>query len=278
MAPEYPAPLRLVRRRDAARLHWFGDDEATSRHAETLRRQYEWTAQEYQKAALGLYENLAGANGQPADLFLANRNVQLFVAYTVLWDAFEHVYTAYSHTAFALGPDEEAPVLTEDDRIAAVLARDVIPDEELENAPPLRHGETVASALDKLLSRASRDIVDLYGEIQPGTLTDLTAFLDGTVALAPDNTPVTPTAAWTIRALDEHGRPLDLETASLADEYRCAIRFHCRQIRMNLSFVGQSEASIDDALLLIRAFGLLEYVLGILLSPARRDRIFSLEQ
>lgn len=285
-SPEPIAAPRLVRVRTAARRHWLGL-EGTAEQAEgaaKIRAQYYATSQEFHRAALRLYRALSGPEKSataPAASLIGNPNVQLYLAYSLLWDAFRQVYTAAAHTAFALGEAERAPEEDEASRAARVLGAPYLRDEDYAGIGLLLNGEMAPGAIDRLLSRSSRELHEIYGVQEFGTLTNLSAFLDGLLAENGEE-PTTPqpenatAAAWVVRALDDAGAALDLDQAQLPQKYRSAILNQCRQIRLNLNFVGKSDDSLDDALLMLRAFSLLEPVVQLLLRPEQKSAIFAL--
>jgi hypothetical protein len=81
---------------------------------------------------------------------------------------------------------------------------------------------------------------------------------------------------WVIRPLDDVGKLIDADSPFSASKYRSVIKWDCYQIRRNLNFLGKSEGSIDDAILIIRAFCLVAPVVTLLLHESRRSIIFAL--
>src|SRR5262249_21223232 len=103
---------RQERVRAFAEKHWLGVGATPEQKIaiDEIRRQYLITAQEYDRAANTLYDAL-GMDPQKlaarkVRYMLGNRNVQLFLAYSILWEAFNHIYTAAACSDFARnGPD-----------------------------------------------------------------------------------------------------------------------------------------------------------------------------
>jgi len=279
-----PAHERLTRVRSAARRHWLGLD-ASPEHVEAsakIRRQYYATSVEFHKASLRLISALTSqTDAGPKTSIFGNRNVQLYAAYSLLWDAFVQIATAASHTTFALGDADRLPPEDEVARIARVLHPPFLTDKDFDSVTLLHNGEMARGAVDRLLTRESRELQEIYDIHDPGTLTDLTAFLEGlvsvTVTQGPDGSQERfEEPAWVVRTYGPDGRPLDLENASAADKYRYAVLYQCRQIRLNLNFIGKSEDSLDDALLMLRSFSLVEPLVGLMLNDAHRTAIFAL--
>lgn len=283
-------PTRQVKERvkAIAQKHWLArgaNAEQTAILAE-IRRQYFVTANEYYKSALYIYDSLGVqkeklvANKPPFSL--ANRNVQLFIAYSILWEAFDHIYTAASYTDFARYGNSRAPVEDERSKIERVLSAPILTDVDYAKITHLKNGESPNSALNRMVNRSSRELKEIYGIGYDQTLTDMDAFLQGVVEITEvqnancDWQSISQADTWVVKALDEYGRPFDPDSSFSAEKYRSVIRWHCFQIRNNLNFVGKSDGSVDDAILIIRAFCLVEPLVGLLLHDSRKDLIFAL--
>jgi hypothetical protein len=274
--------------RTTAQKHWLGaganPEQLTT--IEEIRRQYLGTAREYYKSACHLYDNLhvqkKNVVAHKAPFPLENRNVQLFLAYSILWEAFNHIYTAASYTHFALHGAERDELEDERAKIDRVLRPPILTDADLATIKVLKNGETVNSAINRMINRSSRELKELYGVAYDQTLTDMNAFLQGVVEVeetrSPEGNwlPQSQAQSWVVKALDSSGRPIDPESEWSAEKYRSVIKWHCYQIRNNLNFVGKTEGSIDDAILIIRAFCLVEPVVALLLQESRRAIIFAL--
>src|ERR687885_2126590 len=113
--------------RASAQKHWLGAGANPEQLAtiEEIRRQYLGTAREYYKSACHLYDNLhvqkKNLVAHKAPFPLDNRNVQLFLAYSILWEAFNHIYTAASYTHFAFHGPERDELEDERTKIERVL-------------------------------------------------------------------------------------------------------------------------------------------------------------
>lgn len=274
--------------RTTARKHWLAEGATPEQKSiiDEVRRQYFVTAGEYYKSALYIYDSLGVQNqkvaAHKAPFSLANRNVQLFIAYSILWEAFDHIFTAAAYTAFAQnGPEYDA---LEDTRhkISRVLLPPVLTDEDFSKINHLKNGEPINTALSRMVNRNSRELKELYGVGYDQTLTDMDAFLQGVIELKQVATPDAQwhtqgqTEAWVVKALDSAGRPIDPDLPFSAEKYRSVIKWHCLQIRNNLNFVGKSDGSIDDAILIIRAFCLVEPIVALLLKDDKKSTIFAL--
>ena len=107
---------RKERVRAFAEKHWLGVGLAPEQRTaiDEIRRQYLVTAREYFHAASTLYDTLGvqpeKLSARKAPFSLGNRNVQLFLAYSILWEAFDHIYTAAAYTDFARNGPERAPL------------------------------------------------------------------------------------------------------------------------------------------------------------------------
>jgi hypothetical protein len=279
---------RRERVRAFAEKHWLGVgiDAAERPAINEIRRQYMLTAQEYYQAALGLYDTLGVQReklaAHKAPFALGNRNVQLFLAYSILWEAFDHIYTAAAFTDFARNGPERAPLEDERSKIARVLAPAILADSELRAIPVLRNGETANAAINRMIGRSSRELRALYGLTYESSLTDMNTFLQGVIEVTETQNddrswqPHSEVESWIVRPLDEAGNPLDPTTPFNATKYRSVIVWDCYQIRTNLNFLGKSDGSIDDAILIIRAFCLVEPVIRLLLHESRHGAIFAL--
>jgi len=286
--PEPAQRRRKERVRAFAERHWLGAGLAAEQRAaiDEIRRQYALTAREYFQAASTLYDRLgidpARLSARKAAFSLGNRNVQLFLAYSILWEAFDHIYTAAAYTDFARGGPARAPLEDERSKIARVLSPPLLTDGDLREIAALKNGETTNAAISRLIGRSSREMKEIYGVTSDGSLTDMDAFLQGVVEVT--ETRAGPAAwhaaaeaeSWLIRPLDDAGKPIDADSPFSASKYRSAITWDCYQIRRNLNFLGKSEGSIDDAILIIRAFSLVWPVVNLLLHDSRKAAIFAL--
>ncbi len=286
------APVRSRTHRERVRAttqkHWLGLGANAEQQAtiEEIRRQYLGTATEYHKSACHLYDSLGvqkkNVVAHKSPFPLANRNVQLFLAYSILWEAFDHIYTAASYTHFARHGAERDDLEDERAKIERVLTPPILTDDDLSSIKVLKNGETVNSAINRMINRSSRELKEIYGVAYDQTLTDMDAFLQGVVEVeemrGPEGSwkPRSETQSWVVQALDHAGNPIDPESDWSAEKYRSVITWHCYQIRCNLNFVGKTEGSIDDAILIIRAFCLVEPVVALLLQERRREAIFAL--
>lgn len=279
---------RTVRIQATAQKHWLGVGATAEQQAAIveIRQQYFVTAREYFKTARALYESLDVQNrrvlAHKAPFALANRNVQLFLSYAMLWEAFNHVYTAASYTAFAEHGPAQDDLEDERTKIERVLRPPFLADQDLTGITALKNGETPNSAINRMVNRSSRELKELYGVSYDHTLTDMAAFLQGVVAVTetpqPDGSWHTagPVETWTVQALDSAGKPIDPDSPLSAEKYRSVIIWHCYQIRNNLNFIGKSDGSIDDAILIIRAFSLVEPIVELLVQESRKAAIFAL--
>lgn len=277
-----------VRIQAMAQKHWLGVGASGEQKAtvDEIRRQYFVTASEYLKTARALYDSLDVQNrrvaARKAPFTLANRNVQLFLAYTMLWESFNHLYTAASYTHFAKHGPSVAPLEDERTKIARVLGPSILDDGEWAHIMVLKNGETPNSAMNHMLNRSSRELQEIYGVAYDHTLTDMNAFLQGVVEItetqqADGNWQSDgPVETWAVQARNSAGQPIDPDSPFSAEKYRSVITWHCYQIRNNLNFIGKSEGSIDDAILIIRAFCLVEPVVSLLLHESRKPAIFAL--
>lgn len=286
-APEAGASRADAERvRALCRKHWLGTDEpADHQAAATLVRQgYFTTASEYYKAATRIYDLLTSPNrpaaSQPQAFTQVNRNLQLLLAYATLWEAFRHLYHAASHTHFARYGAEREPLEAERTKMDRVLRPPILPDAEVAKIVLLRNGETPGGAILRLCSRHSREMEKIAGETHDQTITDMDAFLQGVAPASPSASDAQSSErlweAWVVRALDDAGRPIDPDSPLDAEKYRSAIKWLCYQIHQNITFVGKSDDPIDDAILVIRSFCLLDPIVGILLQESRKDLIFAL--
>jgi hypothetical protein len=284
-------PTRRTRKervRAFAEKHWLGVGVAPEHHAaiDEIRRQYLLTAREYLQAASTLYDTLGvqpqKLSARKAPFSLGNRNVQLFLAYSILWEAFDHIYTAAAYTDFARNGPARAPLEDQRTKIARVLSPPLLDDRDLREISVLRNGETANAAINRMIGRSSRELREIYGITSAYSLTDMDAFLQGVVEVTEtqsDQVVWRPTAeaeSWVIQPLDDSGTLLDPESPFSAAKYRGVIKWDCYQIRQNLNFLGKSEGSIDDAILIIRAFCLVAPVVALLLHDSRRAAIFAL--
>ena len=274
--------------RATARKHWLAEGATADQRViiDEVRRQYFVTASEYYKAALYIYDSLGVQNQKvglhKAPFSLANRNVQLFIAYSILWEAFDHIYTAAAYTAFAQTGSERAPLEEERYKISRVLDPPILTEEDFAHIGHLKNGESVNTALNRMVNRNSRELKELYGVGYDQTLTDMDAFLQGVVEVTQVETPDhqwqarSQDEAWVVKALDTTNQPIDPTQPLSAEKYRSVIKWHCWQIRNNLNFVGKSDGSIDDAILIIRAFCLVEPIVALLLKDDKMSAIFAL--
>jgi hypothetical protein len=279
--------VRYERVRALAAKHWLGVGMTPEQQAAAaeIRGQYMLTALEYLKAARALYETIGvqpeKVSAHKAPFILGNRNVQLFLAYSILWEAFSHICTAAAYTAFARSGPERAPLDDERARIAHVLRAPLLDDQDLHEMKILRNGETPNTAIKRMITRSSRELREIYGITAEYSLTNMSAFLQGVVEVTEQQNgstwqPHAETESWVVHPLDDEGQIIDPDSPFSARKYRSVITWECYQIRTNLNFLGTSDGSIDDALLIIRAFCLLEPLVQMLLNESRRDLIFAL--
>jgi hypothetical protein len=274
--------------RATAQKHWLGlaaKGEQKNILSE-IRRQYYVTATEYYKSALYIYDSLGVQNqklvAHKQPFALANRNVQLFIAYSILWEAFDHIYTAAAYTAFAQNGPERADLEEARSKITRILSAPYLTDADLAKVAHLKNGESVNIALNRMVNRSSRELKEIYGVNYDQTLTDMDAFLQGVVEITESQAPdcswqvQSQADTWIVKALDSHAQPIDPDSDFSAEKYRSVIKWHCYQIRNNLNFVGKSDGSVDDAILIIRAFCLLEPLIGLLLQDNKKSLIFSI--
>ncbi len=264
--------IRLERVRSVARRHWLGEggDEAAQAASSEIRSQYQRTAEEYRRAAISLYDALRETGRR---FSAVSRNAQLFLSYLTLWEAFEHIYTAAAFTHFCNGDDERAAPENERAQIFRVLSPPYLLNRDFHGFGLLRNGETPDGALTRFLSRSSREMQDIYGDASSHTLTDTGAFLSGLVEMDGTQTEL---AAWTVRALDDAGQLLEADAPFSAEKYRGVLTWHAFQIRHNINFIGNSSGGIDDAILIIRSFCLLEPIVAALLNDSKKTAIFAL--
>jgi len=279
---------RKERVRAFAERHWLGVGVADAQRAaiDEIRRQYFLTAREYFHAASTLYDTLGvqveKLSARKAPFSLSNRNVQLFLAYSILWESFNHIYTAASYTDFARNGPERAPLEDERTRIVRVLSPPLLHDNDLRDIRVLKNGETANAAIKRMIGRSSRELKEIYGVTSEYSLTDMDAFLQGVVEVietqdqATSWQPEAEVESWVVRPLDDTGKLIDADSPFSASKYRSVIKWDCYQIRRNLNFLGKSEGSIDDAILIIRAFCLVAPVVQLLLHESRRAAIFAL--
>src|SRR6478672_5453897 len=146
---------RKERVRAFAEKHWLGIglDEQQQAAIDEIRRQYALTAREYFHAASTLYDTLGIApeklSARQAPFALGNRNVQLFLAYSILWEAFDHIYTAAAYTDFARNGPERAPLEDKRTQIARVLTPPVLEDRDLREIHALKNGEIANTAINR---------------------------------------------------------------------------------------------------------------------------------
>ena len=284
-----PAQRRRKERvRAFAEKHWLGIGLADPQRAtiNEIRRQYALTAREYFQAASTLYDNLGIApeklSARKAPFSLGNRNVQLFLAYSILWEAFDHIYTAAAYTDFARNGPERAPLEDKRTQIARVLTPPLLEDRELRAIQALKNGEIANTAINRMIGRSSRELKEIYGVTSEYSLTNMDTFLQGVVEVtetldeATTWQPAAEVESWVIRPLDDSGTLIDPDSPFSAAKYRSVIKWDCYQIRQNLNFLGKSEGSIDDAILIIRAFCLVAPVVTLLLHESRQSMIFAL--
>ncbi len=279
---------RKERVRAFAEKHWLGIGLADEQRAaiDEIRRQYALTAREYFHAASTLYDTLGIApeklSARKAPFSLGNRNVQLFLAYSILWEAFDHIYTAAAYTDFARNGPERAPLEDERAKIARVLSPPLLEDHDLQNIAVLKNGEPANAATNRMIGRSSRELKEIYGVTSEYSLTDMDAFLQGVVEVTETQKstttwhPAAEVESWVIRPLDDAGTLINAASPFSVSKYRSVIKWDCYQIRRNLNFLGKSEGSIDDAILIIRAFCLVTPVVTLLLHESRRSSIFAL--
>jgi hypothetical protein len=284
----------VERLRALARKHWLGLEASPERKAEAdrVRSGYFTTAMEYYRAALRQYESLtlpARPAAAPSSVLPpSSRQVLLFLAYSTLWEAFRYLYNAAAYTDFARNGREQEPFPTERAKIDHVLREPVLPAAEVEKIVLLRNGEAAHGAIQRMCSRHSRELEKIAGETDAPTMTDMDAFLQG-AARVPTAEAATdaeearqqeqterPDAVWGVRALDDDGLPIDADGPLTAAKYRSVLKWLCYQIRLNINFTGKSDDSLDDAILIIHAFCLLEPIVGLLLQDSRKDTIFAL--
>ncbi|HNP70927.1 MAG TPA: hypothetical protein PKK15_07465 [Kouleothrix sp.] len=288
---QYASPVerrRKERVRAFAERHWLGLGVAADQQAaiEEIRRQYLITAREYFHAASTLYDTLSvqpeKLAARKAPFAMGNRTVQLFLAYSILWEAFNHIYTAAAYTDFARNGPARAPLEDERAKIARVLSPPLLEDANLREIKVLKNGETPNAAINRMIERSSRELREIYGITAEYSLTDMEAFLQGVVEVtetSADATTWEPTReaeSWIVKPLDDAGNLIDPELPFSASKYRSVIKWDCYQIRQNLNFLGKSEGSIDDTILIIRAFSLLAPVVSLLLHESRRAALFAL--
>lgn len=274
--------------RSIAQKHWLGlgANPEQKKTVDEIRRQYFNTATEYYKSALYIYDSLGVQNlnlsGRKVPFSLTNRNVQLFIAYSILWEAFNHIYTAASYTAFAHSSTEYSDLEDERQKIKRVLSAPILTETDYAKITILRNGESLNTALNRMVNRNSRELKEIYGVGYDQTLTDMDAFLQGVMEITeiqgPDCNwqPASQVETWVIKALDTHNQPIAPESGFSGEKYMSVIKWHCFQIRNNLNFVGKSDGSIDDAILIIRAFCLVAPVVGLLLTDEKKPDIFAI--
>jgi hypothetical protein len=273
-----------MRVRAYCRKHWLGLDVPAERQAaaDAVRQSYFTTAVEHHKAATRMYELLttpeqhAGAGSTPSFAHIS-RHIQLLLTYSTLWDAFRAIYNAACYTHFGRGEAEIEPMETERDKIDRVLRPPLMPEAEFAAISTLRNGETPAGAIRRFCSRHSRELEQIDGAAHEITMTSMDAYMQGVVRDAGQpNSDASPWELWGVRALDETGRQIDPEETPTIVAYRAVITWLCYQLRLNINFVNKSDDSLDDMILVMRAFCLLEPIVGILLSGSRKDPIFAL--
>jgi hypothetical protein len=279
---------RKERVRAFAEKHWLGIGLAEQQQAaiDEIRRQYALTAREYFHAASTLYDTLGIApeklSARKAPFSLGNRNVQLFLAYSILWEAFDHIYTAAAYTDFARNGPERAPLEEERAKIARVLSPPLLDDRDLSTIHALKNGEIANTAINRMIGRSSRELKEIYGVTSEYSLTNMDTFLQGVVEVtetldeATTWQPAAEVESWVIRPLDDSGTLIDADSPFSASKYRSVIKWDCYQIRQNLNFLGKSEGSVDDAILIIRAFCLVAPIVTLLLQESRKAAIFAL--
>jgi hypothetical protein len=279
---------RKERVRSFAERHWLGvgvaDDQRPA--IEEIRAQYLMTAREYYHAASTLYDTLGvqpeKLAARKAPFSLGNRTVQLFLAYSILWESFNHIYTAAAYIDFARNGPERTPLEDERTKIARVLSPPLLEDAALHKITTLKNGETPNVAINHMIERSSRELRDIYGITAEYSLTDMDSFLQGVVEITEAQAdaaawqPIEEAQSWVIKPLDDAGNVIDPELPFSASKYRSVIKWDCYQIRQNLNFLGKSEGSIDDSILIIRAFSLVAPIVNLLLHESRRAAIFAL--
>jgi hypothetical protein len=284
-----PMSRKILKRvNSTAKKHWLAEEANDEQKAviEEIRRQYHTTASEYYKSALYIYDSL-GVQAQKRvshkiPLSLANRNVQLFIAYSILWEAFNHIYTAASYTAFARNGQEQETLEEERAKIERVLNPPILSDEDFTKVGPLKNGESPNGAINRIVNRSSREVKEIYGIGYDQTLTDMNAFLQGVIEVTETKNAAgeweieSENGTWLVKALDQKGQQIDPESGFSAEKYRSVIKWHCYQIRNNLNFVGKSDGSLEDAVLILRAFCLLEPVVALLLQDNKKPHIFAI--
>jgi hypothetical protein len=264
--------------------HWLGLNVPAERKsaADAVRRSYYATALENQKAATRMYELLTSSEPPSASgtqtMARISRHIQLLLAYSTLWEAFRFVYNAACYTHFARGEAEAEPVESERTKLDRVLRAPLLPENEVAAISLLRNGETVGGAIQRLCGRRSRELEHIDGEAHGVTITEMDAYMQGMVpgTVARPEADDRPWELWGVRALDDAGHPIDPDGPPDAAAYRAVIKWLCYQIRLNMNFVGKSDDSLDDMILVMRAFCLLEPIVGILLKDSRKDIIFAI--
>jgi hypothetical protein len=279
---------RKERVRSFAERHWLGAGVASDQRPaiDEIRAQYLMTAREYFHAASTLYDTLGvqpeKLAARKAPFSLGNRTVQLFLAYSILWESFNHIYTAAAYTDFARNGAERAPLEDERTKIARVLSPPLLEDTALHKITTLKNGETPNVAINHMIERSSRELREIYGITAEYSLTDMDSFLQGVVEITEKQAdaatwqPIDEAQSWVIKPLDDAGNLIDPERPFSASKYRSVIKWDCYQIRQNLNFLGKSEGSIDDTILIIRAFSLVAPIVNLLLHESRRVAIFAL--
>ena len=163
-----------------------------------------------------------------------------------------------------------------------MLLLPILTDEDFSKINHLKNGEPINTALNRMVNRNSRELKELYGVGYDQILTDMDAFLQGVIELRqvanPDAQWETQgrIEAWVVKALDSDAQPINPDLPFSAEKYCSVIKWHCLQIRNNLNFVGKSNGSIDDAILIIRAFCLVEPIVAPLLKDDKKSTIFAL--
>jgi hypothetical protein len=290
-----PQPLpgavhhRAERVRALCRRHWLGYEETPEIQsaAAAVRRGYSVTASEHFKAATRMYETLTSPQRQssptaPPAVSYVNRNVQLLLAYSALWEAFRHIYNAACYTEFARNGAERDAVETERTKMDRVLKAPILLETDVAKIVLLRDGETPGGAIKRLITRHSRELEQFEGEARDQTVTDMDAFRQGVVRAgsasqhAAEGIAEHQWDAWVVSPLDDDGNPLDPDSPHDAAKYRSVIKWLCYQIRQNINFVDKTDDSLDDMILVMRAFCLLEPIVGLLLLDTRKDAIFAL--
>src|SRR5205823_2156117 len=164
------------------------------------------------------------------------RNVQLFLAYSILWEAFDHIYTAASYTDFARNGPERAPLEDERTKIARVLSPPLLADRDLRDITVLKNGETANAAITRMIGRSSRELKEIYGITSEYSMTDMDAFLQGVVKVIETQDDATiwqPEAeveGWMVKPLDDAGKLIDPDSPFSAAKYRSIIKWDCYQI------------------------------------------------